>query len=1143
MDNTYNVDTEWTSRVEISKSIDLQQTTRAVMPIGEDWIISITPQKSMFNFLRSRKKIDVDLTIMISELNIDGLLVVDSSTPLLVIRSEGDAHNVFADKTDTGFNIHMNDTVRTFSLFFNESAVKDIVVPQSAEKAIYPISFYVNLIGDDGTLVTQTEVIIKVSGAHIAIMPKTSFKFVRNMESVKYDANRAKSIVGHLKISNPSNLSFAPAIDVDVELNVKKDGDLIGPNSVENPVSIKLPINNSIASDDSKGLRFHINSLMSDCELVLPVYIDYPAVGNPVMNDNGEAVYNLTANVRYYNDNEPNAIKSYIFLIGSVTITKNSELPTLKVNIADPGKNGDFSALDNDGILLLRQIRFSPGSGLTTPIAIRLDNLAAEGFNGAGIYIENMAIAASVNEDVTVRLRGNNRGVNTLFQIQRNGENRIFLPNSKSSASINIVFDGNNVGDIYRPNGDLRDYAVKILLTLSFDYYLDEFGEALISPDTYFGRTENRRHYKSKLSLPIYQMPNNGWLAIDFGTSAVVAKYKDKLLDLHAVKRDMPRHRDEAEDVYEIGTPFLSSNIILRNVNEDDIEGISQLSHDNSSAIEFSKLALFLSPTSTEENANIDTVIPCLKLIVGYDLIPNIDNYVNYRYQYKNESGDLVRTGLIRKDTDDYGDEYETPTPLARIDTIFSEVYNQLMRYYIRRTIEQDIRRINKLILTVPNTYTPLHLQRIENIVRKALKDVNLRAIRFVSESDAVACYYQRHWTQINKKIGRRKTSDLLNEENVLVYDIGAGTLDVTLFSKTKTESGEVVINVIGKIGVAKAGNYMDALIATLLSDVFPDMKVLVNPKEINEASRLKRSIALKNFIKNEIKPRLSADDTQYSFVKNVGIGIKFERNAPGVSDDKESITYDLRKIILNHPDFIAYINSITKDLMKNFFNFFNIDSSVKIDTVLLSGRSAKLKSIKEALDAVLKEYGSSNMRIIPISSLNESDSEFDISKTIVVEGASYYADLFEGENSKVIFHSPILTAHYGIIYTDLHGQSCYVELLNPSGCEFKTGEVFSSRPVKVDLRSVNNIKLVQTFSSDTAGDWNKGDHEYITVMAEIDVTTIPDCADTNLSIDVDNSSYMTLRINGQQMQGITTLKVDINSTSNSRSLWPTKTR
>lgn len=1131
MSNNTKITSDWASDIYIEETIDLLSSERATRSIGETWIIEVENKKSKLNFLKSHKKVDLDLKIKVFDLNVPQALDVDATIPLLRLHCNGNIHEIYNESPDTGFNLHLNDFIETFTLQFNTKAIRDILIKQNSRTTAYPITCKVGLFDINDVLISETNIKINVKGAHIITTPKVGFKYKNKMQEVKYDRKRGNEVIGILKIKNPTSLIYSPNLDMEVEVMVKRDGQIVSADNPENPIILDLSkITHSILNqNEPNGLAFSIKNLERSTTLSIPVLADFKTIGNPVTSQDGKVDYDFSVNIRYSNENESDVKKTLIFDVASpLRVNKNSEYPTLDISVDDPC-DSSLTTFEPNAIIKLNRIKFQPGSGLVSPIKFRFSNLAAEGAEGAGIYIENIAINTKIQPGVQLRKRRKEGGIETLFHLSDNGS-RFFLPNTKSQKITEIIFDGNQVLDLSIRNGVQPNYEVTIGLEVSFDYFIDDTGIAQLQGESYFTDSSRRNHFKGYVMVPVFQLPNPEWLAIDFGTSAIVAQYGKKMLDLHNVKKFMPRPKDASEDNYEIGTPFLSSNLVLRQLGETEVAEISQITRDNHGLVDFDKQALFLSPTSYEEQANSDRVIPCLKLIVGYDLLPNIENYDRFTYQYRNNNGDLARTGLIVKERDDDGYEFEEPTPLAYIDTIFGEVYNELMRYYIRPTISDDVRKINRLVLTIPNTYTPRHQERIEDIVRSTLGDINIREIKFVSESDAVACYYQANWSAINKKTNRKVSESLKKNENVLVYDIGAGTLDVTLFNRhTDSATRKTTIKVLGRLGIAKAGNYLDSLLATMLATRFKGMDNLANPAKITDASRVKGALELKTFIKNKIKPALSNDNKWFKFEQNLDIGIKREE------------TINLEDLILLRPEFKEYIKDITDNFLENFFTFFDIPSSTKIHTVLLSGRTAKLSAINEALNNALKNRGADSLRIIPISQLNDTDSIYDKSKTIVVEGAVEFADLYSDEESQVEFITPALNANYGIIYTDSDGTEQYVELLNPRNYNNSKGVTYATNPVVVNLGSVRDIKLVQTYSSNTIKDWVEGNREYITVMADVSLKSVSNRANAHLSIEVDENSYLTLKINGQQLQGLTSSKIDINSPSNARSLWPTR--
>ncbi|ETR72720.1 MAG: hypothetical protein OMM_07363 [Candidatus Magnetoglobus multicellularis str. Araruama] len=98
------------------------------------------------------------------------------------------------------------------------------------------------------------------------------------------------------------------------------------------------------------------------------------------------------------------------------------------------------------------------------------------------------------------------------------------------------------------------------------------------------------------------------------------------------------------------------------------------------------------------------------------------------------------------------------------------------------------------------------------------------------------------------------------NKEYLLVYDIGAGTLDITYLCISKDNDRKTTISFLGRIGNHVAGNYLDYAIAKAIFDKheksFGFKRTGQAPIEDIEPQR-----QLKNIIINHIKPILSKED------------------------------------------------------------------------------------------------------------------------------------------------------------------------------------------------------------------------------------------------------------------------------------------
>ena len=130
-----------------------------------------------------------------------------------------------------------------------------------------------------------------------------------------------------------------------------------------------------------------------------------------------------------------------------------------------------------------------------------------------------------------------------------------------------------------------------------------------------------------------------------------------------------------------------------------------------------------------------------------------------------------------------------------------------------------------QVIISHPNTFTTFHKQKLHDIAWQALnKRLGIalpERIRLISESDAVAYHYCRQRMLDNK----RKTG----EERLLVYDFGAGTLDLSLVQIRWNKEGTYPEQwqVENRLGVPIAGNYLDSLLARLIDKWLREESIL----------------------------------------------------------------------------------------------------------------------------------------------------------------------------------------------------------------------------------------------------------------------------------------------------------------------------
>ncbi len=293
-------------------------------------------------------------------------------------------------------------------------------------------------------------------------------------------------------------------------------------------------------------------------------------------------------------------------------------------------------------------------------------------------------------------------------------------------------------------------------------------------------------------------------------------------------------------------------------------------------------------------------------------------------------------------------DENEYVKRKIKITTILQNAYESIFRDFVYPQVHQQLENedsltsvLNKIVLSYPNTFSPLHIKHIkEDVILQQFPEFDKNHIKFISESDAVAMYYAG-----NKY-------DKAKPEYVLVYDMGAGTLDITYFYITRKDE-KTNINIIGKSGKTTAGNYLDRLIAEHIYLLNKDKFKTKLFTDGNNKIEREHSIILKNYVKKIIKPNL--------YQKSI------ERQEEEVTireNYKKIVDYTQAQHSFNN------VNELFKDYTDKTAELKNIQSNLE-----------KYKSVFDAIRKSNTEINEINKKITKIENLekNISDKEAEI--------------------------------------------------------------------------------------------------------------------------------------------------------------------
>lgn len=1040
------------------------------------WCIDVIKPKPGFmaRLFRKHNRVHRKLNIGISNIEVSPEIICNKDNLLSILYGDK-----IIPQCELPAKVTLSEMSTPFQLFFHQSEIKDCSRQQDENPRICPIKFSIDLSDNSGRVFESKQEVIDVIFEPLNVRPKYSIDLAD--EKIQYSSTLRNECIGTFATWIEEDFMFVPDQLAEVSVSLSK-------GMIELPGLITFEGGETSSNFVVKGGRHNVQAKK--------IYVDFTSISNPVNNDEE---YVITVRIVRSASYSP-GIKETILKQKHFKLVKDLQGTELKVYIQNPESEPVLFDMNAHTTV---SMGFVPRSRLMGQVFAIIKNIATDDSNKrAGLYIKNMTLTESVVGNVQV-IGENDTLLTGLINIDgadvddMDSSRGLFIPNGHDKkTAISISFDPSKIVDLYNSNN--YDFQIKSLIT--FDYWEDSDGIGILDE-------EHKKEGKIHVCWNLHMEPNPEWLCIDYGSSAIVCRYDDEIINLKNQKNRIFRTVNEGQfklDTIESNTSFLSSDIVLHTVRNTNRTTLCSQLHANDENPPYLNLSVCLSPTSSLVKNDVRTQLPCLKILVGNEFLPSKPDFMTFRYSRIDENGLLgsieAKDAMLRNEE----------SCVLRISSIFNEAYAALFRYFILPSSKD--KSINKLVLTYPNTYTPAHLKVLKKIVKDTFPKVRDGYLRFVSESDAVAAYYLQNWDMFNS------SSRISDDETVLVFDMGAGTLDITLLKK-QSRNGKIEVDILGKIGTGKAGNYLDYLLCEIIAAKVPGAVML--PKTVSTASvpdvnTLNERLEIKQAVKESVKPNLKPN-------QKLRCGTK-EFNS---------------SIILEDERFTDFLYQITEGILLQLFNRLN-DKDITIDTVLMSGRSCRLEQLQSALRNALDNVGSPEARIVKF------DSYGDKEKTVVVEGAMVSAGLFSSAESPVIIRSRRLYASYGLLYKILGGTYKYVELLSNSSLPYIKDttvlEDYEGPSVEVSgTATAGNIKLIQTYLSpaDTQLAYNNGDMEFISEMEEYDMADFGNKDSLNAKLRLDYKNNISLYVNGRRSIGTSPKGVDLTSEITKKSVWP----
>ena len=350
--------------------------------------------------------------------------------------------------------------------------------------------------------------------------------------------------------------------------------------------------------------------------------------------------------------------------------------------------------------------------------------------------------------------------------------------------------------------------------------------------------------------------------------------------------------------------------------------------------------------------------------------------------------------------------EQISPTDIAT--KILSELKNEAQGW------EHCDGNFERVVICVPANTTSIYKQNVKDAAVVAgfgvtdkttgdlVRDENgeVMGITLLEEPTAASLAYG-----VNKGFFNPKTS---KEQNILVYDLGGGTFDVTILHIVSEEDQVMpVFTPISTKGVAKlGGDDFDWALAEIVSKrIYDETGVDI----LNDSQQLANKSVLK-FEAEKLKIDFSNGSSEVNFMQSLEINGHDQNFDFTISIDeyKKSIEPLIQKSL-----------DCVKDAMESAK--LTIES---INRIVLVGGSSKAPWIREAIKASYKE---------PFTAENVD--------TIVSQGASYYGSLLASMVIDPV--KPKLSHHYGVEHND--GTFCPLFLKNS---EFGESVVLSATSI-----------------------------------------------------------------------------------------------
>ena len=252
------------------------------------------------------------------------------------------------------------------------------------------------------------------------------------------------------------------------------------------------------------------------------------------------------------------------------------------------------------------------------------------------------------------------------------------------------------------------------------------------------------------------------------------------------------------------------------------------------------------------------------------------------------------------------------------------------------------------------------------------------------------------------------------------------------------------------------------------------------------------------------------------------------------------------------------FIDECTDKLFERFAKIGGlIPDESPIDTLIMTGRSIQFGNIKNRLKHKIDTWND-DMHCVSL------EINGDKLKTVVSQGALYYAALYGKRTSSVVLNNKNIYAKYGVLYEDRKNRWTYQPLIDSetkstrrsvtktgqqNGMQIYTYDTdrFSAdettNDICLDMRNTVEAYLVQCYSPDPAKDFEDEErrNDYISIMAAFNPESVcQDKRNVHVRLVIDENNEMTFTAGDMEFEASAPIKIDVETNNTFKhSMWP----